>query len=274
MRVLSGIAGVSVLLMMLSCADRPPDCHDDTHRQPPGRVSDGSMLQNEFLDKGLHTDTCSLVSAVWSNNDKDVRWKAVKLLGCSENPAARQALTRALKRDKDDFVRKVAAETLAGCGDAEGKNTVRILIKQSDQLDDQAFMASTLAEGGDPSGYEFAARLARSDKAYQRVQSTAFLYPFFRYAPGQLAISQPGPDELLKSLLADQDAGVRRVAVNLTNSVVGIRYRAMDDYSPVLEKMGKRDADAQIRERCKLLLKSWKSEKKRLDATDAKSSNR
>jgi HEAT repeats len=255
------ILSLLLALPLVACSERAPGCRDDTPQQPRF-VDDDNMLQSELQSKGLKTDTCSLVDAVWSNKNPDVRWKAVVLLGCTQNPAARSALSRAMKKDQNDFVRKVATETLAACGDPEGKARLKPLIAQSTQLDDQAFMASRLAEGGDPSGYEFAARLARSGKAYQRVQSTAFLYPFFRYQPGQLPASQaqPGPDELLKSLLTDADDTVRRVAVDLTNQVVGARYRAMDVYVPLLQKMQESDSDEEIRKRCKLYLMSWRIE--------------
>jgi HEAT repeat protein len=169
-----------------------------------------------------------------------------------------------MKKDQNDFVRKVATGVLARCGDPEGQKRLTALIAKSDQVSDQAFMASQLAEGGDPSAYEYAARMARAEKAYQRVQATAVLYPFFRYRLDQLPVSQtlPGPDELLRGLLTDPDASVRRTAVDLTNQVVGIRYRAVDDYAPLLEKMSKNDSSEEIKERCKLYLGAWQIEQK------------
>jgi HEAT repeat protein len=162
-----------------------------------------------------------------------------------------------MKKDQNDFVRKVATEVLAGCADPEAKTRLKALMAKSDQIAEQAFMASRLAEGGDPSGYPVAARLARSSKAYQRVQSTAPLYAFFRYRAEQLPITpaQPGPDELLRGLLDDTDADVRRVAVDLTNQIM--QYRSPDDYVPLLEKMEKSDPDPAVRERCRLYLTSW-----------------
>jgi HEAT repeat protein len=258
------ILGLLCALPLVACSDRVPVCRDDSP-QHAARPDDDNMLQSELQSKGLKTDTCSLVNAVWSNQDQEIRWNAVLMLECTQNSAARQALSRAMKKDQSDLVRKIATEVLARCGDPEGKKRLTALIAKSDQVSDQAAMASQLAAGGDPSAYGYAARVARSEKAYQRVQATAVLYPFFRYRLDQLPVSQtqPGPDELLRSLLTDPDANVRRTAVDLTNQVVGMRDRALDDYAPLLEKMAKSDSDEEIRKRCKLYLGAWHIEQKK-----------
>jgi HEAT repeat protein len=170
----------------------------------------GSNFEILLRDKGIATDTGSLVKNLVDHADDQVRAWSADVLGYRHEKSGVAALRQAAEKDRSWLVHESAELALARLGDKSAIGALESLMS-SDDHGHQAFLAGQLAEFGDPSGYEFVRQAARSDASYKRSYSAQYFSDFMPLR-GDRRLSNDPFKELI-ALSADRAAEVRESAL-------------------------------------------------------------
>lgn len=238
----------------LQCIAAVPQSAELQRKQSP-TGADFDPFTTDLQRKGIKTDTASLIKALQENASADIRFESAVVLSSRQEPGIESALVQAMKSDVSEFVRKGVSERLAMRGNPEARAFVKKFMIQSTELPEQARMGFELAVGGDPAGYKFVKDLALSKEPARRREGMQDLFPFFHFKAEELQ-PETQPAELLRTLLGDDDASVRKGALELANRVVP-RFQQPATYLPLVTRISEEDTDPEVKEVAARLLKQW-----------------
>jgi HEAT repeat protein len=215
-------------------------------------------IEGQLRAQGVKTDTNSLMSAVRSNPDVGIRSDAAQLLGYRREASAKETLLGVLRSDSAHIVRQNAAWALARIGAPQGVAGLKDLLADTEDLKQRSFIASQMAEFGDPSGYKYVVEALASKNSQIRYLCVAHLFAFFKFENKRNAGSIE-PVALSQKLLRDPDSKVRREAVSIVGRAVP-RYLKRESIQPTIEQISKQDSDAGVRATAERILKAWEFE--------------
>jgi HEAT repeat protein len=213
-----------------------------------------ASLEQELAEKGIPKDTPSVVKAALSSPNSDIRWVAVELLGMRGELSAKGALHKILLNDDSLLVRETAALALARLNEPGALQDLKSFMQSAEDPARRLFLATRLAELGDPSGYPQIVKAATAKDEHLRFLSVESV---IRVLTLNNPVPEPDPGSLLNQLMSDDSSTVRKEAV-FQLSVVLFQGFSIQPYLEKIERIAKQDPDAEVRKQAETLLTSWK----------------
>ena len=227
------------------------------------RAIDAPWAESRLREKGIKTDTKSLIDVVLSNRESHERWLAIEALGMRREAAALDALRHVLATSPDRELKQEAAGVLAKLGDEGGKTALARLMPTAARLVERVGMAASLAQYADnPAGYTFVLQAVTSKDSYLRHMAAGALMSFVPLE-GRARRARIDPSRQLLRLLKDPDPGIRKtVALHLPAAVDKGRFPGPEAKS-MIEKLAKEDTEPDVRECARLALVAWPDQGRR-----------
>jgi hypothetical protein len=207
-------------------------------------------VEQELLEKGIPTDTSSVVKVALTNSDEGVRWAAVELLGLRGEVSTKSSLRKILLNDSSQLVRETAALALARLKEPSGLKTLKNFMLDAEDPERQLFLATRLAELGELSGYQQIVKAATCKDEHLRflsVESVALMLTSNRTLP------KPDPADLLVQMMSDGSSEVRKEVI-LQLSAAFFNGVSLRPYLQNIERIAKEDPDAEVRRQAATLL--------------------
>lgn len=207
-------------------------------------------LESELNQRGVKTDSASLIEIARADRDVGTRWTAIEILGLRKEERAKPVLERILEQSYEPLLKETAALAIARLGYSSGINNLEALMRGSTNAERQIFMAARLAEFGDVTGYTYVARAAAGGDPHLQYLSAGALVPFLRHETGSSGID---PTSRFLYLLQNEDPKIRKevlvhVSVAMTQGLSANKVR------PIVERLAAGDRDESVREAARLLL--------------------
>ena len=213
-------------------------------------------LESELRHQGIKTDTSSLIELVRSNRDVGLRWMAIEVLGLRGNQEARGALQEVLRNDPSRLLQESAGLALARLKDESGIPALRNLMGTASNPERQVFLASRLAEFGDPGGYAFVVKALGSQDEHLKYLAAGALVSFVPFeVKGRHEIDAV---ERLIELASDKSPLVRKEALIQFSLAIG-KGASLDRLRVIAHKMATDDSDPDVREAAQGFLALWNS---------------
>ncbi|MGH9250347.1 MAG: HEAT repeat domain-containing protein, partial [Acidimicrobiales bacterium] len=242
MRARSYLSAIGLALNLMST----PVARGDQLEATPQRPS--PMLLGILNNAGVSEDTDSLLVAARAHADPTVRWAAIETLGQRKERQALPLLLDVLEHEPDRLIRETAALALARLGEEQGFAALRRFMASPEDRAQQLFLATRLAELGDPSGYRHVATAARAEAKALRAAAAEALVPFLSAAIGET--DAPAPAELLLGLSSDESVEVR--SAFLTYLPAAVRNGLpVDEAHRAAQQVAQSDPDPELREQAK-----------------------
>jgi HEAT repeat protein len=208
-------------------------------------------LEHFLEEKGVKTDTDSLVAAVTTHPNSSVRIAASTLLGERGDKSVIPNLQRRISEETDENVRARVAITLLRLDASNGMATTMELMESSADEKVKLLLAGELARAKNYSGYYIVVGGLSQENAEIRQHSVTSLSGFLSQCSDPDPNLHPAPLDLLLKALADESDLVRWKAV-LTVPPSCSNAKLAD----ALARLAASDSDAQVREMAKLKLKT------------------
>jgi HEAT repeat protein len=207
-------------------------------------------LESELNQRGVRTDSASLIDIARSNGAVGTRWMAIEILGLQKEQRAKEVLQQLLTTTNEPLLKETVALALARLGDPKGIPALEGLMRMSTDAERRIFMAARLAELGNASGYTYVAQAAAGNDPHLQYLSVGDLVSFLRYETGSSGID---PTNRLLTLLQHGDSKIRKevlvhVALAITLGLPADRVR------PIVEGLANEDRDESVREMARLTL--------------------
>ncbi len=219
------------------------------------------FYENTLKARGIDTSTKGLISAL-KNPEPEIRDYAAIVIGERKDKQAIPPL-RALLNDPYPTARFDAARSLAVMGDKSGLAVLKEQLKEPDSSERPLMAAATLAEVGDPSGYNVIIAGLASQKTPFRVRAVIDLATFSRFngrKVGTRVIDVPG--QLIRVLEHDPDGFVR-----LNAALILGRVGNLSDI-PALKKASS-DSDQRVRQAAQTAIETIKQRFKKDGTAEA-----
>jgi HEAT repeat protein len=198
------------------------------------------------MQRGVKTDTASLISAAAKSTDRTARLLAIGILGLREEQTAKPLLRKLLAESgADDLLKREAAMALVRLKDESGLRPLKDLMTCSGEPGRQVYLATFLAYTGDDSGYSYVAKAAVSNNSYVRLSSVGAILEFLSLRSSGRKLT-PDPQTLFLTFARDPDPIVRMGVI--TDSLSALRKGAeIKAIEAMLRRLAKSDIDETIK---------------------------